>query len=223
MDSHFIGMAIKANEENEGGEFLGESSLSSLASVQIASLFGRNAAFHVLYHQHVNAGAYRSCLQTCTLEARSAPEIGHSGDPNCPLKAACGQAHVGQDSVLPLGIGHSELNSFLLCGPTGCNSLAQPNGLGIRANKSGGLKGRDSRVCSWPSTIIAPPLGRINVSVAGYPGRWPGLRDYAPLALSLEPNALQCPYILPFATAKLLCQAGGPTHNIGIRPVNALV
>ena len=45
-------------------------------------------------------------------------------------------------------ISHWELESFLFCGPTGCNSLAQPNGLGIRANKSGDLKGRDSRVCS---------------------------------------------------------------------------
>ena len=97
----------------------------------------------------------------------------------------------------PLEFGHSDLNSFLFCGPTGCNSLAQPNGLGIRANKSGDLKGRDSRVCSWPLTIIAPPLGRMNVSVAGYPGRWPGLRDYAPLALNLRPNELKSPYILP--------------------------
>ena len=96
-----------------------------------------------------------------------------------------------------LEIGQLELNSFLFCGPTGCNSLAQPNGLGIRANKSGDLKGRNSRVCSWPLTIIAPPLGRMNVSVAGYPGRWPGLRDYAPLALSLRPNELKSPYILP--------------------------
>ncbi len=47
-----------------------------------------------------------------------------------------------------LEIGHLDLESFLFCGPTGCNSLAQPNGLGIRANKSGDLKGRDSRVCS---------------------------------------------------------------------------
>ncbi len=61
----------------------------------------------------------------------------------------------------PLEISDLELNSFSFCGPTGCNSLAQPNGLGIRANQSGDLKGRDRRVCSWPLTIIAPPLGRI--------------------------------------------------------------
>jgi hypothetical protein len=65
-------------------------------------------------------------------------------------------------------------------GPMGRDSLAQPNGLGLRASPRCGRKGCDQ---SWIDHYRAP-LGCRRVVGQSSPGRWPGLRDDAPLALA---------------------------------------
>jgi len=88
-----------------------------------------------------------------------------------------------------LAAGCKSQSSF--AGLTGRHSSAQPNGLVCAPANAGGLKGRNSspsRIAPCRTTqhteTVSLPLGAHELFGCLDPGRWPGLRNCAPLALN---------------------------------------
>ena len=75
--------------------------------------------------------------------------------------------------------------------PKGPSSLSPAQRAGYACRPTMRPEGPRYVVAEWAAAGYRAPLGRLNVSVAVYPGHCPGLRDGAPLALSLRPNGLQ--------------------------------
>ena len=67
--------------------------------------------------------------------------------------------------------------------PKGPSSLSPAQRAGYSCRQIMRPEGPRYAVAVWVAAGYRAPLGRTNVSVAGCPGRCPGLRDDAPLAL----------------------------------------